>query len=444
MNKFNRRIVYFYLLYTFFIPVYIMYLGNIKDYDLAHDLALYGGYRFSFLGGFTISTFLFMVLVLNIILSKRKIKLSQLKEYRYLKIMVLYSVLLIIINLFQSLFYGIDILLLIKKPLKLLLFPVLLFNFFYFFADKDKKKLLKFLYYCLSILVIMFLIFKVIPYLSTLSGFNVNKRLSGFVYHGQNGSAAILSLILILYLYKYSSFKLPHNKIKYFVISIFILTLIVFTFTRAVLFALALTLILYLILSKKLESKLIIVIFLLIIVGIFGYNQVQTIFLRGESVKILSDFSSAKESTLANRINVYWLPTIYYTFTNPSNLLLGSEFRGFNDYLYNITGVYRANHNIFIQLLALYGIIPTIIFFLFWIKILWDIFNKLLIFNKINNRKLIMSLGFIVFIYFTCFNFMNITTPLFENTMAIVLFVLFKTLYPSYKKVVNEKTCIYS
>lgn len=425
MKKINKYLIYFYFIYTFFMPVFIIYFGIVKNPELAHDVALYGGFRFPVFGNITFNTVLFSLLLINIFIGKRK-KIDILIKRKYIKILYFYIFSIVVITILQYIFFNIDFILVLKKPIPYLLMPILLLNLLHFFDYKDIKKLFNFLINSLIFLLIFFVFFRVIPYILSFSGINVNYRLQGFLYHSMNGTASILSIILILFLYKYTIASSINKKLFFVSTAAIVLLLIVFTFTRTIFFALVVDLLLYLMLNKKMENKFIIILLLLSLLFFIDTEKLEMIFLRGQSFKVITDIYSGRQSTFAGRINSYWLPTINFALSGPESLLLGSKFRGFNDLLFYLIGKNQANHNVFIQHLATYGIVPTILYFLFWFNILKDIFSALIKDKQIEFRKTLMAIFFILVTYFISFNFMNIGTPLFENTIVIILFIYFK------------------
>ncbi len=426
MNRtFRKRFIYFYLTYIFFVPVYYIYFLDIQDIEIGKSLAKSGGMHLNIFGGLTLTTIFTLLLTINLFSGKNSIKIQKLKEFKYLKYILYYLVAILAIDLFQYFYYNSDLLLVLKKPIPYINFPILLLNFFVLFDRNDVKKLYNYLIKVFIILFVLFTIFKAIPYFSNLSGINLKYRLEWFWYHSSNGTAAILAIIMIYFIYHYK-FR-SHQYINFWLILVSLTTIfIIFTFTRTIFFALLFSFILYLFIENRFKNFFIVSMIILLGIAFVDYTQVLNVFLRGQTD--VFNINTAKGSTLAHRINTYFLPSIGYSFNNFTNLFLGSSYRGFNQFLYNLTGVNRANHNTFIQHLTTFGIISVLFYFLFWIRILWYSFKKLLLQKKFKNRNAVMATFFVILVYFIGLNFLNINTRPFENTMAITLFIHLKLL----------------
>ncbi len=166
------------------------------------------------------------------------------------------------------------------------------------------------------------------------------------------------------------------------------------------------------------------------IIVIVFFDPISDLALRGEK-DIFIEIGRGDQNNLAGRIHTYWLPSIYYITDSMENFLLGSRFRGFNQFLYYISGVPKASHNIFVTHLACFGGIVTILWAVIWYQILVKTY---LFLRRIRSSKvfktreldLLKTVFFSLMLYFLSSNLANINDDLFMCVIAILVFILYK------------------
>ena len=307
------------------------------------------------------------------------------------------------------------------KMIDYLVFPFLIISIFYFFLNRNDITLLyNYSYYIMFILFILFVLEMGIPYYLSSIGLDYSNRLGGYLYFSSNGTAAFLGIFLLSTLVKMRSNSNIISQLGFIIILILVGLNLMFTYTKAIFFAMILIFIIDIFIKKNITvSNFLILVLSSLFLLTYG-TQLLEIATRGSGSEIFSIHPDSSD-TLSFRIYRLWMPTIKYIFSNKIQIFVGTEFRGFNEFLEYVTGLTYANHNILIQHFSLWGGIITLILILFWVYLIKGYYSVITSITNIAYKDVVKYCFYAIFLFFISINTMSTYHITFKIQIAIII-----------------------
>ena len=144
------------------------------------------------------------------------------------------------------------------------------------------------------------------------------------------------------------------------------------------------------------------------------------VFSRGDG-EALNQIDSDSSDSLSYRIYRIWIPTIFEIFSSLNYFLIGTEDKGFNEFLDRIAGNNHANHNFIIFHLVSTGFVGVLIVIKFWKKLFYSFYNVLsskFFFKERSNIKLCL---YALFTYFISINIMSTYNSIFMIFASVII-----------------------
>tara|TARA_B110000902_G_C14294871_1_gene582898 strand:+ start:2099 stop:3424 length:1326 start_codon:yes stop_codon:yes gene_type:complete len=410
-----KLFIYWFFLINCLEPVVISYFLNIPKPSLF--IFYLGGVPFKSINQFGI----ILMTVLYPLANSFEKKITILNSFANSKrSLYMFIIGILIITLIKTLIYG-DLSILLNLT-TLLIFPTTLLNILYFFpTKKSAKKLFNFFFYSTLILFFLFVYFSVIPYFQKVNSIDFENRLRNYLYFGSNGTAAFLGIFLFMFLLKIKHIHSYFKKTLYYLIIFLLLISLLFTFTRTIFISLFLILLIdFFIFQNKKMNVIYFLAFSIVMFSFFGV-EILNVLTRGDDSNTLIDLNTEGEDTFSFRIYKLWIPSIIEIFNNFIYILLGVEDRGFNEFLYRITGLRYANHNASLLYLVSSGVVSVILFLKFWFRLFKDFSKEIFSNSNVVNKRDIKLCFYSLLVFFISINFMSTYHVLFVLQVSIII-----------------------
>jgi hypothetical protein len=328
---------------------------------------------------------------------------------------------ILLLGAFVQAFYFLDFINPFIKSIGYMILPLFIVNLLYFFPTrKQTKQIYYFSFFSMLVIFVLFIYYRVLPYFQTFGGINYDNRLEGYLDFGANGTAAFLGMFFFMVINIVTRSKLLFVKSLYLVVSFIILVCLIFTFTKAIFLALLLAFLFNIVVEGKIRMGT----FLILIISawfLFSFSaEVIDIVTRGDGSDVYVVREGSSDS-FSYRIYRLWIPTVVYVFSDYVYFFIGTEFSGFNEFLENITGLNHANHNVFIEHIAMWGLVITLLLTLFWYYIFRGFYKSIINMPNIANRRELKLCASSVIVFFISINSMATFQTVFLIQIAIII-----------------------
>jgi hypothetical protein len=149
--------------------------------------------------------------------------------------------------------------------------------------------------------------------------------------------------------------------------------------------------------------------------------EILNILTRGDDSNTLINLNTEGEDTFSFRIYKLWLPSINVIFNNFIYILFGVEDKGFNEFLYRITGLRYAHHNAILLYLVSSGVVSVILFLKFWVSLFKNFLKEIFSNSNVVNKRDIKLCFYSLIVFFISINFMSTYNVIFVLQISIII-----------------------